>query len=66
MHFDDGLVDGLELPSGSSASRLLIACRCRPLLRRRVGGLRAADPAVAVYSCSNVYDVDCARFLVTV
>ena len=27
MHFDDGLVDGLELPSGSSESRPLIVCR---------------------------------------
>ena len=48
MHFDDGLVDGLELPSGSSASRPLIACRCRPLLRRRVGGPRARADPVAV------------------
>eukprot|EP00966_Prymnesium_polylepis_P261790 6047304-Prymnesium_polylepis.1 len=37
MHFDDGMVDGLELPqdsdqtatpSGSSASRPLTCCRC--------------------------------------
>ena len=56
MHFDDGMVDGLELPqdsdqtatpSGSSASRPLTCSPLLPLLRRRVGRPRAADQVEA-------------------